>query len=67
MEVNILKEKLRDLEDRLRLNNLRIDGVSETSNESSETSKLRTHELIKENIGITDDIHLERAHRCSAT
>ena len=60
VELNIIKEKLRR-------NNLRFDGVPESHNESWETSKLKINDIIKNNLEIMEDIHIERAHRCSPT
>ena len=67
VELNIIKDKLCDLEDRLRQNNLRFNGVPESQNESWETSKLKIKDIIKNNLEITEDIHIEHSHRCSPT
>ena len=54
-----LKDKIRDLEDRSRRDNLRFDGVREYENESwNEVLK----DFLFENLGL-QNIKIERAHR----
>ena len=55
----MLKDKIRDLEDRSRRDNLRFDGVREYENESwNEVLK----DFLFENLGL-QNIKIERAHR----
>ena len=57
-----IKEKLNDLEDRSRRNNLRINGLSEDDNETpSETERKVTGMFLKD-LGVSE-IAIERAHR----
>lgn len=62
-EAKFLKNKLRTLEDRNRRNNLRIDGIKESDNESWEESERKVKDLIREKLKIEDNIMIERAHR----
>ena len=59
-----LKLKSVDNEDRNRRNNLRIDGVSETSDEKDwDLTKKKIKQLFNVQLGIEKDIKVERAHR----
>ena len=58
-----LKEKLRDLEDRNRRNNLRIDGIKESVKETWEETENKVQQLFQNQLGITTKLHIERAHR----
>lgn len=55
-------EKLVDLEDRSRRNNLRIYGVEETHNETWEKCEEHVEEIFREKLGLPN-IRIERAHR----
>ncbi|XP_065643037.1 uncharacterized protein LOC136074628 [Hydra vulgaris] len=57
------KRKTVDLEDRNRRNNLRIVGVEERPNETSEEVLKKLKTLIKEDLQINEPITIERAHR----
>ncbi|XP_065675869.1 uncharacterized protein LOC136092077 [Hydra vulgaris] len=57
------KRKTVDLEDRNRRNNLRIVGVEEGPNETSEEVLKKLKTLIKEDLQINEPITIERAHR----
>ena len=56
-------EKLTKLEDRSRWNNVRIDGIPETPNESWENCKEEVRKIIRNKLDITDDIEIDRCHR----
>ena len=57
-----LCEGLRDLEDRSRRDNLRIDGIAELENETWEQTEEILHNLFKEKLEL-ENISVERAHR----
>ena len=57
-----LCERLRDLEDRSRRDNLRIDGIAELENETWEQTEEILHNLFKEKLEL-ENIFVERAHR----
>ena len=59
---NQLCERLRDLEDRSRRDNLRIDGIAELENETWEQTEEILHNLFKEKLEL-ENISVERAHR----
>ncbi|XP_065665629.1 uncharacterized protein LOC136087051 [Hydra vulgaris] len=57
------KDKLAELEDQSRRNNLRFNGVEESENESWEDSERKIQEVLKYKFGFTNDLEIERAHR----
>ena len=57
-----LPVKVRDLEDRSRKNNLRLDGLSRTQGEDWHGSEANIKKLIKEKLG-TENVEIERAHK----
>ena len=57
-----LCERLRDLEDRSRRDNLRIDGIAEVENETWEQTEEILQNLLKEKLQL-ENISVERAHR----
>ena len=57
-----LCERLRDLEDRSRRDNLRTDGIAELENETWEQTEEILHNLFKEKLEL-ENISVERAHR----
>lgn len=64
-EVTILslQEKIIDLENRSRRNNLRIDGIKENANESWEDTEAKVKKVFTDTLGIINNIKIERAHR----
>ncbi|XP_065684369.1 uncharacterized protein LOC136096731 [Hydra vulgaris] len=60
---NDVKDKLAELEDRSRRNNLRFNGVEESENESWEDSEKKIQEVLKSKFGFTNNLEIERAHR----
>ena len=61
-EILKVKSKLREIEDRSRRNNLRVDGLKENKNESWSDSEAKVLKLFEETLGLKD-IKIERAHR----
>ena len=57
-----LREKLRDLEDRSRRDNIRVDGLEEYENEKWEETEELLVETFSNYLGI-GDVKIERAHR----
>ena len=62
-ENKFLKEKIRDIEDRSRRNNLRIDGVMESEKETWEETEEKVQNIFTNKLGIKRKIMIERAHR----
>ncbi|XP_065658894.1 uncharacterized protein LOC136083426 [Hydra vulgaris] len=56
------KKKLREIEDRSRRNNLRIDGIKENENETWSESEIKVIKLFEETLGV-ENVGIERAHR----
>ena len=55
--------KLVELEDRSRRNNLRIDGLRETPNETWKTCEEKVQEILKNNLGFATEVEIDRCHR----
>ena len=53
--------KLVELEDRSRRNNLRIDGLQETPNETWKTCEEKVQEVLKNNFA--KEVEIDRCHR----
>ena len=65
-ERNVMKQhsvKLINLEDRSRRNNLRIDGLVENEGENWEMTELKVKDLFREQLQISEEIEIDRAHR----
>ena len=70
-ELTGLKEKSPDtissridyLEDQSRRNNLRFEGLPEDNPENWEQTAFKVQNLIKDKLGITENLQIERAHR----
>ena len=62
---NDVSPELIELEDRSRRNNLRIDGIDETPNETREDCKTKIQELIKDKLKMNEHIEIDRCHRLS--
>ncbi|XP_065656801.1 uncharacterized protein LOC136082211 [Hydra vulgaris] len=60
--VNKINNKLREIRDRSRRNNLRITGIKESEHESWEESELKVLKLFEETLEIKN-VKIERAHR----
>ena len=57
-----LKEQLRIQEDRSRRNNVRFDGIPETENEIWEETETKLRKLLYDELDITEELYIERAH-----
>ncbi|XP_065642948.1 uncharacterized protein LOC136074543 [Hydra vulgaris] len=57
-----IKSKLREMEDRSRRNNLKVDGIKENEGETWIESELKVSKVFEEHLGLTN-IRIERAHR----
>lgn len=60
---NVIKEKMAELEDRSRRNNLRINGIEENENETWNDTESKVKDFLISKLGVTDNIEIERAHR----
>ena len=58
-----VSDKLIELEDRSRRNNLRVDGIEESPDETWETCENKIKKVIKEKLDIDADVELDRCHR----
>ena len=63
LDPEYVHNKLVDLEDCSRRNNLRIDGIKEKIRESWEDCESEVEKLFREKLDIEDKIIIERAHR----
>ena len=63
LDPEYVHNKLVELEDRSRRNNLRIDGIKEKVGESWEDCEAEVEKLFREKLDIEDKIIIERAHR----
>ncbi|XP_065665549.1 uncharacterized protein LOC136086975 [Hydra vulgaris] len=61
-EITKIKSKLREIEDRSRRNNLRIDGLKESENENWNKTELKVQKFFEDLLGLKS-IKIERAHR----
>ena len=61
-----VEQKLIDLEDRSRRNNLRVDGILETPGETWEDCEEKLQQVFQEKLGLECPIEIERAHRTSS-
>ena len=52
-----------DLQDRSQLNNLKFEGLSEALRENWEQYTENVRKLIKEKLGVHDEVEIEHAHR----
>ena len=57
-----IRNKLTELEDRSRRNNIRIDGIAEEPGKTREECERKVHRLLGEELDI-NDVVTERAHR----
>ena len=62
-----IKDKLNDLENCSRRNNLRIDRIIEEENESLSQSEKKLQEIIQDQLQFKQDIEIERAHPSGKT
>ena len=57
------ERKIVELEDRSQRNNLRIDGITEKENKAWDECEQEVQSLIKDKLGIAENIIIERVHR----
>ena len=57
-----LQEKISEIEDRSRRNNIRVDGVTEEKGETWEDCENKVLEILRDKLDIVD-MTIERAHR----
>ena len=57
------QNKIRELEDRERRNNIRIDGIWESDEEKWSDTEIKVKNFFKESLKIEQEIEIERAHR----
>ena len=57
------ERKIIELEDRSRTNNRGIDGITEKKNETWDECEQEVQSLIKDKLGIAENIVIERAHQ----
>ncbi|XP_065658644.1 uncharacterized protein LOC136083166 [Hydra vulgaris] len=62
-----MKDKLAEIEDRSRRNNLRINGLVESVDESWGECEKKVHEFIKSKLDLQGNFVIERAHRVGKT
>ena len=63
-DINEIFEKMRDIEDRARRNNLRFEGIRDDLKEDWAESEKKIKIVIQNNLGLdADNIIIERAHR----
>ena len=65
LDPNDIIWKLIELEDRSRRNNLRIDGIEETPNETWEYCEIEIQELIKDKLKMNEHFEIYRCRRLS--
>ena len=58
-----LKEQLRTQEDCSRRNNVRFDRIPETENETWEETETKLRKFLYDELDITEELYIERAHR----
>ena len=62
LDPTFVMKKLTELKDRSRRNNVRIDGIPETPNETWENCKDEVRRIIRNKLDINDDIEIHRCH-----
>ena len=63
LDPNDVSEKLIELEDRFRRNNLRFDGLTEDTNETWDDCERKIQKILSDKLEITEDVEIERCHR----
>ena len=62
MKTTDLTEQLKIQEDRLKRNNIRVDGIEEHENETWENTEYKLRSFLHDKLKITDELYIERAH-----
>ena len=65
LDLNLASDKLIELEDRSRRNNLRVDGITEQPNETWKEYKEKVTEVIKNKLNMENVTDIDRCHRMS--
>ena len=63
LDPDYVTNKLIELEDRSRRNNIRIDGIEDDQNETWDSCEEKVQKLIKEKLGLENEVEIERCHR----
>ena len=63
LDPNYVTNKLIELEDRSRRNNIRIDGIEEEQYETWDRCEEKIQKVIKDKLGIEDDVEIDRCCR----
>lgn len=63
IELNSLKEKTVYMENQSRRNNIRIDGIPESSGETWEDTEKIVKKTLTDQLDLSDEVKIERAHR----
>lgn len=61
-----LVNKIDYIENQSRRNNVIFDGILEDSKETWQETEVKVHEVLKSNMGFSDNLPIERAHRVGA-
>ena len=61
-ELKTIKDKLRELEDRSRRNNIRIEGLAESENETWENTSKKVEDLLSNKLRIRQKVTIKTAH-----
>ena len=65
LDPTFVMQKLTELEDRSRRNNVRIEDIPEISNETWKSCEEEVRKIIKNKLDMTDDIEVDCYHRMS--
>ena len=63
LDADDVSAKLAELEDRSRRNNLRMNGLGETPNETWKTCEEKIQEVLNNNVGFATEVEIDRCHR----
>ena len=63
LDPDYVTNKLIELEDRSRRNNIRIDGIEDDRNETWDSCEEKVQKLFKEKLGLKNEVEIERCHR----
>ena len=63
LDPDYVTNKLIELEDRSRRNNIRIDGIEEEQYETWDRCEEKVQKVIKDKLGIEDEVEIDRCHR----
>ena len=63
LDPDYVTNKLIELEDRSRRNNIRIDGIEDDQNETWDSCEEKVQKLIKEKLGLENEVEIECCHQ----